>query len=140
MYSPLASTGAPDGSRITTRTVPPNRRSTSALGSCQPWAGLNQRRMTSSLVQASKTSSAGASKVRSIRTTCTESSVTSFLSLVEVVADDIEEPLPALSLTFYPIGGLGKRLRSQGEAMSTAVDHAGHDPCLLERLQMAGDG
>src|SRR4051794_28094352 len=139
VYSPLASTGAPEGSRITTRTVPPTRRSTSAVGSCQPWAGMNQRRMTSSLVQASKTSSAGASKVLSIRTTCPESSLTSLLSLVEVVADDVEEPLPALSLTFYPIGGLGKRLGAQREAMRPPMDHASHHPGLLERLQVARD-
>src|SRR5260221_3934525 len=51
---------------MTTRTAPPTRRSTCALGvsqSCWPW---NQRRITSSLVQASKTAWAGAWKTRSM--------------------------------------------------------------------------
>jgi hypothetical protein len=69
VYSPLASASVPSGWRITIRTVPPTRRSTSASGVSQSWAQWNQRRITSGLVQASKTSSAGAGKVRSIRTT-----------------------------------------------------------------------
>src|SRR4051812_47855100 len=51
---------------MTTRTVPPTRRSTSATVVSQPCSPWNQRRSTSSLVQASKTASAGARKVRSI--------------------------------------------------------------------------
>src|SRR5690349_9275424 len=52
---------------MTTRTSPPRRRSTCASGVSQPCSAWNQRRSTSSLVQASKTASAGARKARSIR-------------------------------------------------------------------------
>jgi hypothetical protein len=69
VYSPLASTSVPSGFRITTRTFPPTRRSTSASGVSQSGAQWSQRRITSGLVHASKTSSAEAAKVRSIRTT-----------------------------------------------------------------------
>src|SRR4051812_12037925 len=51
---------------MTTRTVPPTRRSTSASLTSQVCSAFHQRRMTSSLVQASNTASAGAWKVRSI--------------------------------------------------------------------------
>ena len=54
---------------MTMRIVPPTRRSTSAVGVSQPGMPWSQRRSTSSLVQASKTRSTGASKVRSIRKT-----------------------------------------------------------------------
>ena len=55
------------GSRMTTRTAPPTRRSTSASVVSQSCSACHQRRITSSLVQASKTASAGAWKVRSMR-------------------------------------------------------------------------
>src|SRR5215218_6956827 len=51
---------------MTTRTAPPRRRSTCASGVSQSGSAWNQRRSTSSLVQASKTASAGAWKARSI--------------------------------------------------------------------------
>src|ERR671914_1958387 len=54
------------GSRITTRTAPPTRRSTEASVVSQSCAACHQRRSTSSLVHASNTAWAGASKVRSI--------------------------------------------------------------------------
>src|SRR6476661_5818413 len=52
---------------ITTRTVPPTRRSTSAWVVSQSRPAWNQRRRTSSLVHASNTAWAGARYVRSIR-------------------------------------------------------------------------
>src|SRR5215218_10250626 len=52
---------------MTTRTSPPRRRSTWASGVSQPCWPWNQRRITSSLVQASKTAWAGARKLRSMR-------------------------------------------------------------------------
>src|ERR671910_1621650 len=55
------------GSRITTRTSPPTRRSTVASVVSQSCSACHQRRITSSLVQASKTAWAGASKLRSMR-------------------------------------------------------------------------
>lgn len=58
------------------------------------------------------------------------------LSLLQVLADDIEEALPTLPLTFYPIRGLGKRLRLEGEAVRPAVDHPGYNACLLQHLQV----
>src|SRR4051794_22765884 len=51
---------------MTTRTAPPGRRSTCASGVSQPCSAWNQRRSTASLVQASKTASAGAGKGRSM--------------------------------------------------------------------------
>ena len=48
------------GSRMTTRTSPPTRRSTFASVVSQSRLAWNQRRSTSSLVQASKTAWAGA--------------------------------------------------------------------------------
>ena len=51
--------------------------------------------------------------------------------------DDIDLALPALSLARYPIRGLGKRLRPQGEAVGPAVDHAAHDACVLQHLQVS---
>src|SRR5215207_5457336 len=54
------------GSRITTRTSPPTRRSTVASVVSQSCSACHQRRITSSLVQASKTAWAGASKLRSM--------------------------------------------------------------------------
>src|SRR5918994_1289324 len=53
------------GSRITTRTSPPTRRSTVASVVSQSCSACHQRRITSSLVQASKT--AWAAKLRSMR-------------------------------------------------------------------------
>src|SRR2546421_10378111 len=64
----------------------------------------------------------------------------SLLPFLQILTHDIEEALPALPLAFYPIGGLGKRLRPQGEAVGPAVDHAAHDPCLLQQLQVPRDG
>src|SRR5688572_19898361 len=55
------------GLRITTRRAPPTRRSTSASVVSQSCSACHQRRITSSLVQASNTAWAGASKVRSMR-------------------------------------------------------------------------
>src|SRR5215218_2300774 len=55
------------GSRITTRTSPPTRRSTEASVVSQSCAACHQRRSTSSLVHASNTAWAGARKVRSMR-------------------------------------------------------------------------
>src|SRR5687768_7749010 len=52
---------------MTTRTVPPTRRSTSATVVSQSCSACHQRRITSSLVQASNTAWAGAWKVRSMR-------------------------------------------------------------------------
>src|SRR5215207_8949587 len=52
---------------MTTRTAPPTRRSTSASLVSQPTSACHQRRITSSLVHASNTASAGAWKVRSMR-------------------------------------------------------------------------
>src|SRR5215212_4997807 len=52
---------------MTTRTSPPTRRSTSASVVSQSCSACHQRRITSSLVQASKTAWAGAWKVRSMR-------------------------------------------------------------------------
>src|SRR5207244_11213333 len=63
----------------------------------------------------------------------------SLLPFLQVLAGDIEEARPALSLGFYPIRGLGKRLRPQGEAVGPAVDHAAHDTCLRQRLQVPRD-
>src|SRR5207248_8531625 len=63
----------------------------------------------------------------------------SLLPFLQVLADDIEEALPALPLAFYPIRGLGERLRPQGEAVSPAVDHAAHEARLLQRLQVPRD-
>ena len=51
---------------MTTRTAPPTRRSTSAALVSQPSMACHQRRITSGLVHASNTASAGASKVRSM--------------------------------------------------------------------------
>src|SRR5687768_6549318 len=55
------------GLRITTRTAPPTRRSTVASVVSQSCSACHQRRITSSLVQASKTACAGARYVRSMR-------------------------------------------------------------------------
>src|ERR1044072_2522406 len=52
---------------MTTRTSPPSRRSTGASGVSQSCAACHQRRITSSLVQASNTAPAGAWNVRCIR-------------------------------------------------------------------------
>src|SRR4051794_40340687 len=52
---------------MTTRTVPPTRRSTSATVVSQSCSACHQRRITSSLVQASNTAWAGAWNVRSMR-------------------------------------------------------------------------
>src|SRR5262249_19332048 len=60
----------------------------------------------------------------------------SLLSLLEVLADDVEEPLPASPLTFYPIGGLGKRIRAERQAMGPSVNHSGDHTGLLEHLQV----
>jgi len=59
----------------TTRIFPPTRSSTSTTGVSQSGRQWNQRRITSGLVQASKTSPIGALKVRSIRATRPDSSV-----------------------------------------------------------------
>src|SRR5262245_33265630 len=56
------------GFRIRTRTSPPTRRSTVASGVSQSCPACHQRRITSSLVNASKTACADASNVRFIRT------------------------------------------------------------------------
>src|SRR5882724_2646898 len=53
---------------MTTRTTPPTRRSTSASVVSQPCSACHHRRITSSLVHASNTASAGAWNVRSMRT------------------------------------------------------------------------
>ena len=53
-----------------------------------------------------------------------------------ILADDIEEPLPALPLAFYPVRGIGKSHGPQGEAVGPAVDHAAHDARLLQHLQV----
>src|SRR3954463_4015637 len=63
----------------------------------------------------------------------------SLLSLVEVLADDVEEALPASTLTVYPIRGLGERLGTEREVMRPAGDHARDDAGLLEHLQMPRD-
>src|SRR5262245_53228405 len=55
------------GSRMTTRTSPPTRRSTDASVVSQSCSACHQRRMTSSLVHASNTASAGASNARCMR-------------------------------------------------------------------------
>src|SRR4051794_37887160 len=60
----------------------------------------------------------------------------SLLSLLQVLADGIEELLPASLLTFYPIGGLGKPFGPQREAVRPPIDHARHYPGLLEQLQV----
>src|SRR5438445_9633493 len=60
----------------------------------------------------------------------------SLLPFLQVLADDVEEALPALPLVFYPIRGLRKRLRPQGEAVGPAVNHAAHDARLLQQLQV----
>src|SRR6185503_6189243 len=52
---------------MTTRTSPPTRRSTVASVASQSGCGCHQRRITSSLVQASNTRCAGAANVRTIR-------------------------------------------------------------------------
>src|SRR5215204_7580747 len=54
------------GLRMTTRTSPPTRRSTWASDVSQSCSACHQRRITSSLVHASKTARAGAWKVRSM--------------------------------------------------------------------------
>ena len=121
VYSPLSSTSDAVG-------LPHHDPDPSAdpeihlgLGRLPVRAGVNQRRITSSLVQASKTSSAGASKVRSIRTHLRRVLASpSLLSLLEILADDVEESLPARPLAFYPIRGLGKRLGPQARADACA--------------------
>src|SRR3954447_9520758 len=50
--------------------MPPTRRSTSASVVCPSWPACHHRRITSSLVHASNTRSAGALKVRSTRSVC----------------------------------------------------------------------
>src|SRR4051794_17143630 len=69
---------------MTTRTTPPTRRSTSASLVAQPTSACHQRRITSSLVHASKTRSAGAWNVRSMRSVLV--SVTSGPPVVGVAA------------------------------------------------------
>ena len=57
----------------------------------------------------------------------------------EVVADDVEEALPALPLASDPVRGLGERLRPQGESVGAPVDHAGEHPSLLEHFEVPRD-
>src|SRR3989440_12835874 len=64
----------------------------------------------------------------------------SLLPFLQILTHDIEEALPALPLAFYPIRGLRKRLRPQGEAVGPAVDHAAHHARLLQQVQVPGDG
>src|SRR5207244_6260806 len=62
------------------------------------------------------------------------------LPSLQVLADDVEETLPAQPLPFYPIRGVAERLRPEREPVGPAVDHAAHDARLLQQLQVPRDG
>jgi hypothetical protein len=59
--------------------------------------------------------------------------------VVEIVADDIEEPLPPCALSLDPLGRIGKRLRLEAQPVRPPFDHACDNAGLLEQPQMARD-
>src|SRR5262249_26090263 len=59
--------------------------------------------------------------------------------LLEIVADHVEEPLPARALSLDPLGRIGKRLRPEAQPVGSPFNHARYHAGLLEQPQMAGD-
>src|SRR5206468_10041605 len=130
-------TSMPSGFRITTRTVPPTPgdrprppacpsrgHSATNAGSPRGWSRRRRRPRPEP-----RRSARYAPRGRAPRSP-------SLLPFLQVLADDIEEALPALPLALDPIRGLGKRLRPQGETVGPAVDHAAHNARLLQHLQV----
>jgi hypothetical protein len=64
----------------------------------------------------------------------------SITTVVEVLADDVAEALPAGALALDPFCRLGQGLGTKRQAVRTTVDHPGDDAGLLEHLQMPRDG
>src|SRR5262249_47408366 len=66
-------------------------------------------------------------------------SLGSLASVLEILADGVEEALPAIALVLYPLRGLGKRLGTKREAVRSSVDQPRDHAGLLEQLQVPRD-
>src|SRR5215211_2372309 len=147
VYSPEPPYSVPSpGLRIMIRTRPPTRGSTSANGVSQFLAACHQRLRTSTLVQASKSSSGDALILRSMRNSASGRSGGLLTAspfhlplLGDVGLDGVEHLRPAVALHLQPGGGLIERAQIEAEPMRPAIDYARDDPSLLEDLEVPRD-